>query len=209
MENKPGQLTCMSKKGKFIAIEGIDGSGTTTQTQLLAEALECGGIKVVATAEPSDGVVGKIIREILEGDTAVPPETLALLFAADRVEHYFNSIKPAIDKGMWVVTDRYLLSSIAYQSLYCDPKWVKVINSRVAVPDLTILCDIKVDEALSRLKSRGAGQQIFEKKKILEKVRRNYLKAAKDSENGTVTLIDASVSIEKVHRNIMRMLSLK
>jgi len=196
----------MSKKGKFIALEGIDGSGTTTQTLLLAEALEARGIKVIATAEPSDGVVGKIIREILDGDTAVPPETLALLFAADRVEHYFNLIKPALDKGTWVVADRYLLSSIAYQSLYCDPGWVKFINNRVAVPDITILCDIKVDEALSRLKSRGAEQQIFEKKKILEKVRRNYLKAAKDSENGSVTVIDASVSLDKVHESIIELI---
>ena len=198
----------MSKKGKFIALEGIDGSGTTTQTLLLSQALKARGIKAIATAEPSDGVVGKIIREILDGNTVVPPETLALLFAADRVEHYWNLIKPAVDKGTWVVTDRYILSSIAYQSLYCDPNWVKVINSRVVVPDITILCNIKVDEALSRLKSRGAEQQIFEKKKILEKVRRNYLKAAKDPENGPVTVIDASVSIEKVHQNIMRLLNL-
>jgi dTMP kinase len=197
----------MNKKGKFVAIEGIDGSGTTTQTRLLSEALNARGIAVIPTAEPSDGVVGDLIRQILDGDAAVPPETLALLFAADRVEHYWNLIKPAIDKGVWVVSDRYLLSSIAYQSLHCDPKWVRAINSRVAVPDITVLCDIEVEEALSRLESRGTGRQIFEKKKILEKVRRNYLDAAKDPENGPVIVIDASAPVEKVHENILQLLT--
>lgn len=186
-------------KGKFIVFEGIDGAGTTTQTQLLCEYLEKGGISPLKTAEPTDGAVGRLIREILRGKIQTAGETLALLFAADRIEHWSALVKPAIESGQWVISDRYVLSSIAYQSLYCDPEWVKAINIKAVEPDLTILLDLPVDDALSRLGKRGDAREIFEKKEILEKVRKSYLDAARAVLPGKITIIDSSVSIDDVH----------
>ena len=193
----------MTARGKFIAIEGIDGAGTSTQAELLCEALRGKGVDVLLTAEPSDGEVGKIIREILQGDIETSPDALALLFAADRVEHWRNLIKPVLEKGASVVSDRYLLSSIAYQSLASDAEWVRDINSKVAAPDVTILLDLPVEEALIRLESRGESREIFEKKETLQKIRESYLYAAKHESVGPVTILQASHSIEEVHKKIL------
>jgi len=195
----------MADAGKFIALEGIDGSGTTTQVKLLHKALKGQGREVVLTAEPSGGPIGVVIREILRGNAETPPEALALLFAADRVDHWNNSIRPALERGNWVITDRYLLSSIVYQSLDCDAEWVRDINSRVGVPDLNILLDLPVDKALSRLERRGESPELFEKKDKLEKIRNLYLEAAKGSGGGPVKIIDASSSIEEIHRDILNL----
>ena len=104
--------------GKLIVLEGIDGSGTTTQARLLCEWLAGRGVAVHLTREPSDGPVGRLIREILHGAHApVAGDTMALLFAADRVDHLSREVLPALDRGTHVVTDRYYHSSLAYQAI--------------------------------------------------------------------------------------------
>src|SRR3989442_1021120 len=100
--------------GRFIVLEGIDGAGTTTQTVELSVALRKDGRKVVVTREPSGRWVGQLIREVLVGQKMFPPAAVALLFAADRLDHLEREIKPALAGGEDVISDRYLLSSLAY-----------------------------------------------------------------------------------------------
>ena len=120
--------------GRFIAIEGIDGSGTTLQTRLLADWLAARGHTVLETREPSHGPIGVLVRERLSVRSApLEPAALALLFAADRLDHLAREVVPAIARGAVVLSDRYLLSSLAYQSLDCDAAWV-----RERVEDLTL-----------------------------------------------------------------------
>ncbi|CDK38119.1 thymidylate kinase [Halorubrum sp. AJ67] len=106
--------------GRFISIEGVDGAGTTTQAQAVADELveRHDGLTeddTLVTAEPTDGEIGRLIRTGLAGDIELSQQALALLFAADRVNHIKTTIEPALNDGKTVITDRYYLSSYAYQ----------------------------------------------------------------------------------------------
>jgi dTMP kinase len=140
---------------KLIAIEGVDGAGTTTQTARLAARF---GLH--ATREPSDGAIGKFLREILRGEHGRVDETaVALLFAADRIEHVRHEIR-AQDRP--VITDRYVLSSIVYQGLQLDPAFVRLINQHAEPADLTILIDVPADVAAERRAARGGPAERYE-----------------------------------------------
>lgn len=117
--------------GRFIVLEGLDGAGTTTQTERLASLLRSEGHDVVTTREPSDGPVGTMLRQALTGRLGLPQgrgplaqETLALLFAADRTDHLHARILPALEQGKVVLCDRYVLSSLAYQGASLPMAWV-------------------------------------------------------------------------------------
>src|SRR4030042_2031697 len=132
----------MNLKGIFIVIEGLDGSGKTTQIHLLAQKLSK-NYPVNLTAEPSRGKIGTFIRQCcLYEDRRLPTEAEALLFAADRIEHLQNEIKPALDEGKIVVCDRYTYSSLAYQEragLSLD--WIQTLNKYALKPDLALFID--------------------------------------------------------------------
>lgn len=157
----------------FIVLEGIDGCGKTTQAALLAEWLTIQGYNVHLTAEPSEGKIGKFIREeILSGKQKTEPETLALLFTADRYEHLVSEIMPALSEGKIVVCERYYYSTIAYQAAQgVDKTWLFEINKFAAKPNLVIFLDINPKKALSRKQ----GGEIFENQKFLEKVYTHYI----------------------------------
>src|SRR5258705_309057 len=99
----------------FIVLEGLDGAGTTTQTERLAAALRARGQTVLATAEPTDGPVGRLLRRFLSGELEIEETAQALLFAADRLHHLQNQIEPTLAGGAIVISDRYYLSNLAYQ----------------------------------------------------------------------------------------------
>lgn len=141
---------------RFIALEGIDGSGTTLQTRALAEWLRTRGHEVHETREPSGGPIGRMIREHLALDAApLSPATFALLFAADRLDHVAREIDPARERGV-VLSDRYLLSSLAYQSLDCELAWVQAINREAPPPDLYLFLRVPADVAFARVQRRAA-----------------------------------------------------
>jgi dTMP kinase len=170
----------MKLKGLFLVIEGLDGSGKTTQTHLLAQKLSK-NYPVNLTAEPSRGKIGTFIRQCcLYEDKRLPIEAEALLFAADRIEHLQKEIKPAIDEGKIVICDRYTYSSLAYQGgagLNLD--WIKTINSRALQPDFAIFIDVPPEKVLERLQRK---KSVMETLETQQKVREIYLKYVEKGE---------------------------
>jgi dTMP kinase len=149
-----------SMRGKLVSIEGIDGCGKTTHTRLLAEWLRSQGYRVVVTDEPTDGIIGRIIKRALKGEIKIQVPTEALLFAADRVQHVDEVIRPALKAGRIVITERYFYSSLAYQSARgLSMHWLESINRAALKPNLSILIDLPSDDALQRIK--GGERQLF------------------------------------------------
>jgi len=170
----------MGKRGFFICIEGLDGSGKTTQAQLLTARLS-GNYSVVHTAEPSHDKIGTFIRErcLYEGKR-LPTEAEALLFAADRIEHVQNEVAPALAAGKLVICDRYVYSSLAYQgSAGLSLEWIKTINARALQPDFSIFIDVSPERVLRRLKRK---KSVMETLEIQRKVREIYLKFVEKGE---------------------------
>jgi dTMP kinase len=162
----------------FIVLDGIDGSGTSTHCKLLVGFLNLKCLKTYLTQEPSSSEVGKLLRIYLK-DERIPASTDALLFAADRVIHYENEIKTKLEEGYIVISDRYIESSIAYQSSQSDEisiEWVKNLNIFAGEPDLTIILDIDPKISLSRKNQEFLEK--FEDTSLLDKVRRVYLTRA-------------------------------
>lgn len=169
----------LTQKAFFIVIDGVDGCGSTTHSRLLAGFLESENLKVHLTQEPSKSEIGVLLREFLKNNN-IPPTTDALLFAADRDLHYNNEIKKKLDEEYIVISDRYIESSIIYQSLQSDEisvKWVKEINKFVDQPDLTIILDI--DPRVSLARKTEQKLEKFEDTPFLNKVRDLYLRRAK------------------------------
>lgn len=164
----------------FIVFDGIDGVGTTTHSRLLAGFLSLKGLKIHLTQEPSNSEIGKLLRNFLKDDK-IPPSTDALLFAADRDLHYRNEIKMKLEEGYIVISDRYIESSIIYQSCQSEKitiEWVKSLNKFAGKPDLTIILDIDPKTSLAR--KNQSDLEKFEDSSFLEKVRKLYITRAKE-----------------------------
>ena len=209
-------------RGLFIVLEGIDGSGTTSQGTSLTERIRGLNEDVIFTYEPSAGPAGALIRLALArrlvgpsglypnrqlGDpisTSLDSATFALLFAADRMDHVETLIRPALAKGYHVVCDRYILSSLAYQGLDLDPQWLMVINKNAPKPDLTILLDLPVKEARQRMTGTRWAKDLFEEDEKLEMVREQYKKMLTrfSAMLGPSMIIDASNKFFRVDGKI-------
>lgn len=192
----------------FVVFEGLDGTGTTTQLKELEKRFRNVNRPVHFTAEPTDRETGKIVRKVLSGSVAVEPETLARLFAADRGEHVYGTdgILSHLESGKAVFTDRYVFSSLAYQSLSCDPLLVKTLNEPFPLPELLFFFDIDPELAMTRVHTRGAGKEIFETTEFQQRVRDKYreiLDHYGTTEPGmTIVRINAAESIETITENI-------
>ena len=177
--------------GRFIVLEGIDGSGTTTQAKRLRDALEARGTAVCLTCEPTPGPVGKLLRQALQSkivrDGSAAPHTLssaamALLFAADRLDHLDTVVLPALAEGKTVVSDRYVLSSLAYQSVTSKEgegsvPWIREINARAIRADLTLVLDVSDAVAAERRALRGGPAEIYEVSEVQRRLAVAYLRA--------------------------------
>ena len=166
------------KKGKFIVIEGIDGSGISTQILQLKSFLETTyGVKTILAKEPSEGPIGSLIRQFLNGRMiGIDDKSLALLFAADRIDHNIEKIIPVLEKGDYIICDRYLWSSYAYQGIKNDLTWLQEINKYAYKPDLTIFIKVRPEVSLKRITGSRYKTEIFEEQKILQQVFDNYVK---------------------------------
>ena len=196
----------------FIVLEGLDGCGTTTQTGLLAKKLEDAGIPGVRTNEPTDGSIGRFIRSVLQKKESVDPFTLALLFSADRNEHVYgkDGIVQLAEAGKMVICDRYLFSSLAYQSLFIDYETVAELNRYYPLPEYLFYIDLSPEECQKRMEARGEEAELFERLELQRKIDANYKKTLallSDSDMKTI-IIDGRASKQDIHRQICEVLKL-
>ena len=185
----------------YICLEGIDGSGKSTQIILLEKWLEENGFEVKRIFEPTNLPVGKMIRKMLKNPQATGnnfQKTLALLFAADRMM-LIDKIEKAETENKIVISDRSFYSSIAYQN---EADWLYEVNKYVKIPDSVILLDLDVKTSILRCD----GKDSFENETFLEKIRKKYLKIA---EKNDFYVINAGNGINKVHDDIKKILSPK
>lgn len=186
--------------GYLIALEGIDGAGTSTQMVGLASYIQQLGFQVTSTAEPSPGPIGVLLRQALVGTIALGEATLALLFAADRLDHLERLVLPALQENHVVLTDRYLLSSLAYQGSQLPLEWLQSLNVRCRPPDLTLFFRVSVATATARRSRRGGIVEHFDHAQRQEQIAAAYDRALSLPHIGQVDVIDAEGSIEQVKK---------
>lgn len=207
-----------SASGKLIVLEGIDGAGTTTQARRLVEALTAAGKPARLTREPSDGPIGVLIRQVLTGRVVARPghgapmpmdgASVALLFAADRLDHIHSEIQPLLERGTHVISDRYVLSSLAYQSLDNDLEWVMAINEKARTPDLTVFLDVPEDRAMERRKATRDLEERFEAMDLQRRVAESYRTLAAEGRSlGEIVTLDGTAGVDDVARAIWESVS--
>lgn len=192
-------------RGNFIAFEGIDGSGKSTQIVLLKNRLNKEGIYCYTTMEPTNSPIGSLIHQIMTGRVKTDNRVIAGLFVADRLDHLLNEVDGIVSKineGTTVITDRYYFSSYAYHSVDMPMEWVIKANeqsSAILRPTITIFIDVNPDTAVERIAKNRFHQELFEKKSRLVKVRENYLKAFELlKKDESYVIIDGNQSKDKI-----------
>lgn len=195
----------MLRKGKLVVFEGIDGAGSTTQAELLFKNLESKGYRVVKASNPTESPIGKLIRIILQKKFKVSAATLQLLFCADRSNFLDTEVIPAINEGKIVVCDRYVFSTLAYGALELRSYWLKNIQKDFRDADITFLVDIPANVAMKRL-SKRPNLEFFEKEKILQRVRKNYLELAKGR---NVIVLDGTKPQMEIADEVLKIVDMK
>jgi dTMP kinase len=203
------------RKNLFIAFEGIDGSGKSTQVKLLTEHLEKSGHKVYCTVEPTNSHIGSIIRSIFSHKIEADHRTIAGLFVADRLDHLLNKtdgILKKLDEGYTVITDRYYLSSYAYHGAHMPLEWVIGANSLSADlmrPDINIYIDIFPEISMARLKKGRTSLELFETMENLIIVREKYYEAIEKLKSvEKIFITDGNRSQELIAADIRHHLSI-
>jgi len=189
--------------GKFIIIEGLDGSGQSTETSLLYDFLKDRGIDVLATKEPTnESPIASEIAKYLKEEGVIEPEDLQRLFAQDRRWHLDNIIISALEEGKFVISDRYFFSSLAYGALSVNLNLLLEINQDFILPDLTIFLDVEPKVCIERLQGEGGGRALFENLHKLEDVYKNYKQILPTFPN--VVFINGANTIEEVFEDIKK-----
>lgn len=192
-------------RGRLIAIEGIDGAGTTTQAQRLSTALAERGRATHLTREPSDGPIGKLLREMLAGEhSPVDATTMGLLFAADRADHLQREVEPALAGGTLVISDRWYHSSLAYQGTEEEREWIRELNRRARVPDLTIILDVAPERAARRRGEAGRRHEIYDASATQRRVAEGYRDLARAlGRREPIVVLDGSGSADEVGAHVL------
>ena len=193
--------------GKFIVFEGIDGSGKSTQAGLLFHYLKERKKRVHSTSEPTQYLIGGLIKSWLAKDWQSTPDCLQLLFAADRAYHLDKEIIPLLKKGVTVVCDRYSLSTLAYGALELDLDWLITLNQNFIAPDVTFLLNTPPKICLERMQKERFFLNLFEEEKKLKKIWQNYQRLTKKYKN--IYTINGEKSIEEVSKEIKKILKIK
>lgn len=186
----------------FIVFEGIDGSGTTTQIKKLTESFA--PESVFTTSEPTGNETGKFIRRVLKGDFCADGRTAAYLFAADRCEHIYGAggIEEALKNGKLAVSDRYIFSSLAYQSIFCGAELPRLLNSPFPLPELLFYFKIDAETAISRVTKRGGQIEIYEKLDLQRKIAARFDEIISEYKlhepEMRIVTIDAKDSLENI-----------
>ncbi len=199
-------------EGHFIVLEGIDGAGTTTQLQLLSGRLRRKGLPVHSTREPSDGPIGSLLRQVLTGRVVVPgvagarslsSAAMALLFAADRMDHLDSEVIPNLLDGVTVLSDRYDYSSVAYQAATDEHaeaavRWIRILNERARRPDLTIVLDVGAEIAAKRRRERAGRPEIYDDPEFQTRLDGFYRKLEQHFPNDPIVHLDGERDPEAV-----------
>jgi dTMP kinase len=196
------RLNIAVKKGVFVCIEGLDGSGKSTHAHRLVRNLNKLGFDAIYTTEPSIGELGQFIRgSVLEGKKRVPRVVEAVLFAADRVEHLEKEVKPALEEGKIVVSDRCVYSSLAYQGAAgLDLEWITEINCSVLPPDLAIYIDVPPEVVVKRIRRK---KSVMERLETQRRVQKFYMKFVDD---GKLVSIDGDRKKGEVEQDVLRLI---
>lgn len=197
----------------FIVLEGIDGSGKSTQARLLEERLKNESIPVHRTFEPTNNKIGQIIRSVIRQEEKVNPETLAALFVADRLDHILDTtygMKTQLAQGHYVICDRYYFSSYAYHSLDVPMDWVISANSLCATllkPHIIFFIDVDPNVSMQRIANNREQTDLFETKSQLEQIHQNYLIAFEKKKNEEhIVFINGNQSEAAIHEEIYHIL---
>jgi len=189
----------------FLVLEGMDGTGTTTISQLVADGLRGRDQRVCLTAEPTDGPLGRVLRSHLRRDLSLDPHSTALIFSGDRADHVTRTIRPALARGEWVVCDRYLLSTLAYQGAEgVSQEAILAASSGFEKPDLTVVLDVPDEVREARMSDR-AERERYEDESFAEKVRASYETGIEllRKAGHTVEIVDASAPPEWIAGGIL------
>jgi dTMP kinase len=187
-------------RGTFIVIEGPDGSGTTHQSEWLAERLHKDGRDVLLTAEPSDGTIGAFVRRALKEGEAISPEAMQLLFTADRAQHIETVIEPALSAGKTVICDRYIPSTLIYGQAQGLPlNWLQSLNKIFIQPDVLILTLPPFEICMERI-GRRPSKDMFEQEAFQRKVYEGYARFARESSSAIT--VDTSGEKEKTAEQV-------
>lgn len=199
----------ISSKGKFIAFEGIDGSGKSTQISCLTNRLKQNGISIYNTFEPTDSPIGSVIKQMMTGRIHGQHETIAALFVADRLDHLLNVTNGMLSKvaqGITVLTDRYYFSSYAYHSAHVEMDWViaaNALSAKILKPDINIFLDASPETCIKRLRHGRFHLELYENFETLQSVRDNYFKAFKKLKHAeNILIIDADRSADEIADDI-------
>lgn len=195
--------------GRFFALEGIDGSGKSTQLRLLASRLEEAGIPCLQTCEPSGGPMGRLLRQVLTGQIQCDSRVVAPLFVADRLDHLLSKtdgVLQALHRGITVLSDRYYFSSYAYQSVDLPLEWVVEANRPCAEllrPTATLFLDVEPELALERIAQNREGTELFETRERLTRTREQYFRSFDLLKNDErVILIPGDKEVDALARDI-------
>lgn len=195
--------------GKFVVFEALDGAGKTTQVRLLYQRLS--SLRPVRlTHEPSEGPAGLQIRMVLEQRVQMDPAALAALFAADRVDHLYHEAGGIISQlkaGVDVISDRYYLSSFAYQGMSLDWDWIWDMHQPCIRPEVSIFVDVPVPVCLERIaRGRGGHFDLFENRRSLSRARQSYLQAIERLRQAgdRIEIVDGNAPPNEVHAAVWR-----
>ena len=208
-----------SARGLFVVLEGVDGAGTTTQTERLRRSLSAAGERALATREPTPGPIGSVLRQALGHRFVVPSargpkapswQTMALLFAADRLDHLEAEVLPALAEGRIVISDRYDLSSLAYQSASAPPDdeasataWVRELNRHTRRPDVTVILHVRAEIAEARRQGRGGAVDLYETSELQRRLVAAYRAAESLRPEDVFVHLDGEKAEDEVAADIL------
>jgi dTMP kinase len=196
-----------SRRGLFVVLEGVDGAGTTTQAARLAARLRDHGERAAVTREPSDGPIGTLIRLVLSKRIALAGSTraeqMALLFAADRLDHVAHDIEPRLREGVVVISDRYDLSSLVYQSATAGDSgdalaFIRDANRYARRPDLTLVVHVPTEVAARRRRERGQSEELYEEAALQARLCDAYARAASFVPGDRIAIVDGVGTVDEV-----------
>lgn len=211
----PSYGAAEERRGVFVVFEGIDGAGTSTQAERYAAHLRAAKRLVHVTREPSGGPVGSLLRLMLTHRVSLAgarqAELMALLFAADRLDHVGVEIEPLLRDGYVVISDRYDLSSLAYQAMTAEGggdepgamvPWIRELNRHALRPDVTVVIDVAPELAEQRRRGRGGAQELFEQAELQARLAGAYRRAEQLVPGDRIVHVDGNGPIDEVTRAI-------